>query len=237
LTPTSTATSTPDGGENTPTATSTPTPTPTASNTPDGSTFTPTPTITPSGPILTPTSTITPGGPTLTPTVTPTQVITEGVITPKEGGDVTTKDGTFDLDFPPGGVTQNVVIHYESLYAPSEALNNNRSAVLSFLLTAEIEGTGEPVTEFAEPYTLTLDYTDDQLSQLSIEDEQSLNIIFWDEGSSSWTDVLPCAAELNCVLNTEQNFVSIQLDHLTEFALVGEAVEEHNILYLPLIVK
>jgi hypothetical protein len=157
------------------------------------------------------------------------------LITPEEGGELTTSDG-FDIEFPPGAVTQNVIIYYESLYNPTQPLNNNRGSLLSFLLTARREGTEEPVTQFEEPYTLTLNYTDEQLSQLGI-DEQSLNIIFWDEGSSSWIDVLPCATGFNCIHNTEEYFVRIQLDHLTEFALVGEAVEEEKTLYLPLITK
>ena len=89
------------------------------------------------------------------------------------------------------------------------------------------DGSGQPVIQFALPYTLVISYTDEELAALGLS-EDSLNVAFWN--GSAWVDVLPCAG---CSVDTVNNRITVVLDHFTEFALVGTAAETK--VFLPLV--
>ena len=147
------------------------------------------------------------------------------------GGQLTNFDGSVSLQFPAGAVTQPITVTYAGLFAPTAMLDAGKAAVKSFLLEAR-DAEGRPVVQFAQPYTLTISYTDEQISALGIE-EEDLNIAFWD--GTAWVDLLPCAG---CSLDTRANRITAVVDHLTEFILYnkGQTIPQpvKRTVYLPL---
>jgi ELWxxDGT repeat protein len=144
-------------------------------------------------------------------------------ITPDAGGSATF--GNIDLSFPPGAVTTPITISYSGLVTPTQSLGGMHSAGPSFTLEAR-DSAGRPVTHFAQPYTLVISYTDEELAALGIN-EQDLNLAFWN--GSAWVNVLPCAG---CGVDTVNNRLTAVLDHFTEFALLSGNGERR--VYLPL---
>jgi hypothetical protein len=86
------------------------------------------------------------------------------------------------------------------------------------------------ITQYAQPYTLTISYTDEQLAALGV-DQASLNLAFWN--GSAWVNLLPCAG---CGVDTVNNRLAAVLDHFNEFALLGAgrpAGDGKSRVYLP----
>lgn len=101
-------------------------------------------------------------------------------------------------------------------------------AGLSFDLEAR-DAMGQPVTEFEEPYTLTVSYEDWQWRSAGIGSEGSLNL--YRSSDQGWEPILPCDG---CSHDMEENVIVARLNHLTEFALMGEPPAP---VYLPLVLK
>ncbi|MBI4789211.1 MAG: hypothetical protein HY782_19435, partial [Chloroflexi bacterium] len=220
------------GAAATPTPTRTPTATATATHTPTNTpTVTPTATATATGtststptrtPTITPTATATATATsTATPTLTP---VSSGLIGPN-GGTVTSPDGKFQMTFPPGAVNGNVTVTYTELAAPTQPLPTGRIGARYFTIEAR-DGAGNLVTNFNQPYTMILTYTDAELAAAGIL-EANLNVAFWN--GSAWVDMLPCAG---CGVDTIANRVTIIANHLTPFALVGGGIIHR--LFLPM---
>ena len=219
LTETPTATPTPSGPTSTPTNTPTATPTsrptdtPTITNTP---THTPTPTVTPTGiPTDTATPTLTPT-PTNTPTPTPTPLPTATAIVGPTGTVTMTLPSSWgEIVFPAGVVTTTTTFTYTQVLSPTQGTGGFGFAGRSFTLVAT-DGSGNPVTTFSTPFTITLNYEDSDWQAAGIPDESLLNLYYWD--GSQWAGVLPCDG---CSLDTVNNQLTAVLDHLTGFALMG----------------
>ena len=82
---------------------------------------------------------------------------------------------------------------------------------------------GDPITEFVQPLTVTVYYNAGDLDGI---DESSLQMLYWD-GSAWVSDGITIVER-----NTVENYVVIQIEHLTEFALFGERK-----IYLPLVMR
>jgi hypothetical protein len=91
------------------------------------------------------------------------------------------------------------------------------------------DASGAPVTQFNQPFSLTVRYEDWQWKSGGIATEESLNL-FWDTGQG-WEPVLPCDG---CSHDRVNNVIVAQLDHLTKFALLGDPFAQ---LYLPVMGK
>jgi hypothetical protein len=153
--------------------------------------------------------------PSVSDTVTPSQ------------GTLATQDGTFQAVFPTGAVTQTVYVTYTAHLTPSQPLTDGLALLRDFTLEARA-GDGTPVLSFARPYTITLSYTDAELAARSL-DEANLTLVRWD--GAAWIEVLPCGG---CALEADANRVTVVLDDVGEFALVGR--REGQIL-LPLVLR
>jgi hypothetical protein len=220
-TPTSTATNT---QTSTPTNTSTGTPTSTATNTPTNtSTSTATSTRT-STPTNTPTATATntqTSTPTNTPTATPTPTSTStgntvtSSVSPTAGGILLSTDGSVEIDFPPNAVSSVATITYHQLPPPAQPVPDGNKIVLSFSFDATTNG-GQTITQFQQPYTLMLTYTDAQLAALGVTPE-SLYVAYWN--GNFWADLFPCAG---CGVDKANKRVVIVANHFTQFVLASE---------------
>jgi hypothetical protein len=225
-TPTMTPSNTPT---RTPTTTLTRTPTPTQSPTAT-STNTPThmPTATPTATRTpTPTSAYTPT-PTHTssPTSLPTAVAT---LAPASPTTITLPGDWGQVSLPAGLVTSTTTFTYTQIVTPTQATGGFAFAGRSFTLIAT-DAAGQPVTTFAGRYTITLNYQDADWQVAGIPTEANLNLYYWN--GTTWVALLPCAG---CSLDTVNNRITVVLDHLTEFALLGKPWL--NWIYLPLVRK
>jgi len=195
-----------------PEATSTPTVTPTSIAEDDA---TPTPTVTPTSiadddATTTPTST-----PTATPTSQPytrTQPITTTWTGDKEGK-LKSEDSNTEITFPPGAVDGEATARHEELSEPSAPPPAGTVPLRVFKLDV-FDKDGRPITQFNHPYTLTVRYTPADLDVYGVSDPQNLRLAYYDSETGEWV-ILPTT------VNTADQTVTVMLDHLTEFALIG----------------
>jgi len=116
---------------------------------------------------------------------------------------------------PAGLVTTTTTFTYTELLTPTEASGAFAFAGRSFTLVAT-DAAGQPITTFSSRYTITLNYLDSDWQAAGIPAEENLNLYYWN--GSAWVGLLPCAG---CALDTVNNRITVVLDHLTEFALLG----------------
>ena len=200
------------------TATATPTGMPTGMPT---GTVTTMPTITPVPPTATATATATATRTPVLPSATPTGV----VILPTAESTVTTALDSLQttLTFPPGAVTQPVVVVVAPATTPPAT---GGFQVLGQVFTIEATADdGSPVTQFDQPFTLVVTYTDAEVQGI---DEQSLTLHYWHEGQQSWIAI-------PTTVDAEPNRLTATLDHLTTFAILQGQVSNPARLFLPLV--
>ncbi len=156
--------------------------------------------------------------------------IATGTVSPTTGGMIALADGKFTITFPPNAVTTTVAVTYTQVLTPTQPLPTGRIGLRYFTLEAR-DGGGNLVTNFNQPYTLTLTYTDAELVAAGIT-EGTLNLAFWN--GATWVDMLPCGG---CGIDAVNNRVTIVANHFTHFALSGQTNGATFQIYLPLILK
>lgn len=114
----------------------------------------------------------------------------------------------FTIVFPAGAVTTT---------ATSNPTTGFKFVGKSFsLISANANG---PVTQFAKPYTLTIDYQDSDWQNAGIGNETSLNLFYYNTIQGQWEGILSCA---DCALATPNNRLMVVLAHFTDFALMAK---------------
>lgn len=136
-------------------------------------------------------------------------------ITPSEGGELRSDDGTFNVDFPAGAVSGDTTISIAPQTEPSAEMTGLSFAGKVVSITAK-DANGNPVTSFAEPFTLVVKYEDSDWQNAGITNEANLNVYFFKDGA--WSPLFPCNS---CNHDMEKNEFTLKLDHLTEFAVAG----------------
>jgi hypothetical protein len=111
--------------------------------------------------------------------------------------------------------------------APAQPPPSGVIALHSFTLEARTSN-GQPITQFLQPFTIIVTYTDAQVAALGIS-EASINLAYWN--GDAWAYMLPCAG---CSIDAVNNHVSVVASHFTEFALTGQTT---FYLFLPLTVR
>ena len=133
---------------------------------------------------------------------------------PTTGGTINSPDGDIEAEFPPDAVTDTVIVTYTSFYLPPHPPTGTFAfAGNGFVLEVTDVSSGEEITMFAEPLTLTIDYTDGDLGGV---DENTLELRYWD-GSAWVTDGITIVER-----DMANNRLVVQIEHLTEFALFGQ---------------
>lgn len=149
--------------------------------------------------------------------------VTTGTVDTVNGGVITSVDENLSVTFPPGAVTTPVSITMVNVSRP---INDAGFVGVAFSIEATDPG-GNAISQFQQPLVITVGYSEADLQNAGITDEQSLNLYYWDE--TQWVATLPCAG---CLIDTEQNTITVVVDHLTLFA-----VRKANRVLLPLIAK
>lgn len=141
---------------------------------------------------------------------------TSAGIEPEAGGILSADNGDLTLDFPTGAVTSSTTVNYAPNASPGNPVGDLIFANTACTLEAT-DGEGDPVTQFDQPYTLTLRYQDSDWQNAGVADESTLNLYYWN--GSQWEAILPCSG---CSLDTVNNMLVAVLDHFTEFGFMGE---------------
>ncbi|MEO7911526.1 MAG: hypothetical protein ABIV47_17925, partial [Roseiflexaceae bacterium] len=141
------------------------------------------------------------------------------------GGSLISRDGRVQLTFPADAVSATATVTYTGLITPSAPLDGNRRAVLAFTLDGQ-QATGQPLTQFAQPYTMVISYTSAQLAAAGAS-AASLNLAYWN--GNAWVNLLPCAG---CSIDSAQHRVTVMVNHFTEFVLHGSVAKQ---VFLPLV--
>jgi hypothetical protein len=99
---------------------------------------------------------------------------------------------------------------------------------LSFQLIAE-DGSGNRLRVFDLPLEVTISYTEENLGGA---DEQTLLLMYWDEEEGIWKDAATtCDPSSGYTRNTDENWFSLKVCHLTEFGVFSPPLK----IYLPLV--
>jgi hypothetical protein len=159
-------------------------------------------------------------------TTPPVQASTQ--ISPTSGGTLTPDPGNISVQFPPGAVSSPTTINYTLQSVPNQSLANFRFAGRAFTLTAT-DGSGQPISSFDQPLTITITYDPFDLLAAGIANPARLNLAFWD--GSEWVSLLPCDG---CAIDTTSNQITVVVDHFTEFALLAPIERK---VTLPLVVR
>ena len=142
------------------------------------------------------------------------------------GGTVVSNDGNTRIDIPSGAVEGTLTILFAPQQNPSEDVGVLNFAGNSFQLTASIEGV--PVTSFTQPLTLTLHYDE---AGLGVIPEVSLTLYYWDTNQLTWVDAVNSCEGGTYTRNFDENWLSLPICHLSEFALLSESFD----IFLPTI--
>jgi hypothetical protein len=128
------------------------------------------------------------------------------------------------LSFPAGAVSETITVTVGMTSTPPITGGFSFLGQAFFIDATTSDGT--PVTDFAQPFTITIQYSDEDVVGI---DESSLTLSYWDAGTETW---IP----LPTTVDTEANTLTAVVEHLTTFAVIGESRPEHRI-YLPLVIR
>ena len=147
--------------------------------------------------------------------VPPPVATATATVAPSNPTTITLPNAWGQVDLPAGVVTGTTVFTYAQTSTPTENPGSFAFAGRSFTMEAT-DAAGQPITTFASRYTITLNYSDADWQAAGIPAEENLNLYFWN--GTAWVAILPCEG---CSLDTVNNHITAVLDHLTEFALLG----------------
>ena len=144
----------------------------------------------------------------------------------ESGGVIQSRDGMTEIEIPAGAYTGEMTFHFIPHSVPGHPLGVLTEAYNYFELIAYFNG--EVVSEFNLPLTITINFTDQQIDPIS---EERLNLYHWKRDQSVWFNAISACPGGEYVRNPEENWLSLPLCELGEFALLGQAQN----IYLPLI--
>lgn len=149
------------------------------------------------------------------------------------GGEVESLDGKTTLSIPDSTLPDESTVTFVPQEWPLHETGSLQLAQNSFQILAT-DSTGEPITTFSQPITLTIEYTDAEIAGLA---EDSLRLYYWNEAEEEWQDVVTTCPDGHYTRQLAANILSAPLCHLSDFTLAGEAVPEDYHVYLPLVVR
>jgi peptide/nickel transport system substrate-binding protein len=154
------------------------------------------------------------------------------VVVPETGVSLVYTDAQSEpttIEVPAEAVTQTTILRYVAMGATSIP-SGYGSANHAFELNAFRDGELLVGFIFEQPITITIDYTDADVSMLH---EDTLLLYAWD--GNAWVDAATtCAPASTYVRNLTENRLSVSICHLSRFALLGELLPR---IFLPMLVR
>jgi len=156
----------------------------------------------------------------------------EAPITPATGGTLVYTDpagSPTTVAVPSAAVAEPVTLRLATVDSAQVSPGLGASGH-AFDLTALQEGVPLEHLVFAQPVALTVSYSDADVARLK---EKTLVLYTWD--GTAWVDAATtCSPALPYVVDEPANQITVQICHLSHYALFGEKLPT---LYLPLIVR
>jgi len=141
--------------------------------------------------------------------------------------DISSNKYTFTL--PAGAVNETTTLVLRP-QTPSSAPPNFGFIGVSFTLDAYMNGELLDNFAFNQPMSVRIDYTDANIVGLV---EETLLLNYFDETTQTWVDAATtCAPPSTYVRNLNENYFTINVCHLTEFAVFGTKFTK---VYIPLV--
>jgi hypothetical protein len=135
-----------------------------------------------------------------------------------------------NVSIPDGAITQPLTLRYTIAATRTSPINLIQTGNAFHLDAYDGASPLDNIT-FLKGVTVTLHYDDNDLSEI---DEENILLYFWDVDTSSWQE----AACGEYTRNLTENWLSVPICHLTEFALFGQSndADSHRI-YLPVVIN
>lgn len=124
------------------------------------------------------------------------------------------------IDIPADAVEGTLTILFAPQPYPNQDIGALTFAGNSFELTASI---GEdPVTTFAQPLILTLQY---DLASLGVIPEDALILYYWDMVQHAWVDAASTCEGGGYTRNLDEDWLSLPICYLSKFAILGDSFD------------
>jgi hypothetical protein len=159
-----------------------------------------------------------------------TQAVQE-VVNGTSGGSLVSNDTNTEITVPPDAVSGDVTFLFVPQPQPTQEIGTHNFAGYSFELTAW-DSFSNPVTTFSEPLIFTIHYDEASLGSIG---EGTLCLYYWEDTLSTWVDVVTTTIGGTYTRNLDENWLSVPVGHLSEFALLGVVLDFNY--YLPLILQ
>lgn len=154
------------------------------------------------------------------------------------GGTLISRDNRTQISIPADAITTSITLQYNPQPEPQNNTGTLLFANTSFELLA-LDGLGNPIPQFAFelPISVTLHYSDQDIEDI---DETALKLYYWNIDQQVWLDAaescVPTSVYQRDLVN---NSLSVEICHLTEFALLGEIPSNltFEYIFLPMVIK
>jgi hypothetical protein len=150
------------------------------------------------------------GSYTAIPPIPGTTFVASGSVDPNTGGDISGLLPTGEsilVSFPPGAVTTTVTVLIQAFTTPPQSPPDGDTVVgMDFDLSA-IDGSGNLISHFNAPVTLTFGY-------LAGRDPTLMTLAYYDTTQGAW-------APLVTSIDTTNQQITATTDHFTTFSVVG----------------
>ncbi len=150
------------------------------------------------------------------------------------GGIITSNNGATVIEIPAGAYTGEMTFHFIPHSSPGHPLGGLTGAKNYFELIATLNG--EEVNSFAMPLKITINYLDHHIGSIP---EDRLNLYRWISNQSNWNNAVSACPGGEYIRNPQEDWLSLPLCELGEFAFLGEfALPGETLkLYLPLVTR
>ena len=148
---------------------------------------------------------------------------TQSVVKPisNTGGTLSARDDRVEIVFPANSVSASITMQYIPKRSPEFSTGSLFFANTSFELNA-LDELGDPIPQFdfETPITITMNYSDSDILGVV---GNTLKLYYWDASQELWLDAATsCSPTSTYQRDLISNSISIDICHLTEFALLGE---------------
>jgi len=138
--------------------------------------------------------------------------------------------GTTLLTIPAGAAGVDFFLEITPLQAPGHPAGEHAFTGLYFDLSA-FDTLSNPIIQFALPLNMRISYTESDLVGVR---EESLGLYYWNTTSSNWEDAATSCPNGTTTRNLAENWISLPVCHLSEFALMGSTQIQS---FLPLLLR
>ncbi|MBP7212597.1 MAG: hypothetical protein KBA03_00010 [Anaerolineaceae bacterium] len=135
----------------------------------------------------------------------------------ESGGTFQSNDGKTVIEIPAGAYPGEMNFLFIPHSSPGHPYDDLTDANNSFELIASTKGA--TLSNFNLPLKITIDYTHQQIGPIL---ENSLKLYNWKSEQSAWNDAILACPGGEYIHNTKENWLSLPLCELGEFALLGE---------------